>query len=133
MATMRGALGQDLVNVTNYSKKQSGGCRHLSDDWDDLVIVRKQCFMFTGVPAGLSGLCPCSIPPAAPRCSGGSFNTHRPRLHLRLPWRQRRRSRETMTQAIHPQSRSILDSNCGLFKVQVLRDSSTPGLHKRSS
>lgn len=46
MATMRGAQGQDLVSVTNYSKKQTGGCRHLSDDWDDLVIVRKQRFMY---------------------------------------------------------------------------------------
>lgn len=42
---MRGAQGQDLVSVTNYSKK-TGGCRHFSDDWDDLVIVRKQRFMY---------------------------------------------------------------------------------------
>lgn len=32
-----------------------------TDDWGDLVIVRKQCSMYR-LPISLSGQCPCSIP-----------------------------------------------------------------------
>lgn len=99
MATMRGAQGQDLVSVTNYSKKQTGGCRHLPDDWDDLVIVRKQCFMYRSVSRASAHTLFHPQPRGVQVAPLTSTQTHD--CISACPGANRDEAEETLTQAIH--------------------------------
>lgn len=100
---MRGERGQDLMSVANYSKKQSGGCRHLSDDWDDLVIVRKQCFVFTGFPVGLSVSRACAHALFHPQPRGVPLTSTETHDYISgCPGATGDEAEEIITQAIHP-------------------------------